>query len=171
MLTGEMIRDVSRALPWLAADPAPEPVPAGVSLAERADILDAHAEGLRLRHDALYPVIDRGARTLAAAFKEADPASILDPEGAGVEALEKAEAYFHAQREELSRMRDALADAGAPSGHDVFEALDRLDGLYTTLVATMQEVRWAVLVADGGKVPPGVRSFTSGAALVAALDE
>ncbi|MYE02543.1 MAG: hypothetical protein F4Y03_14970 [Alphaproteobacteria bacterium] len=171
MLTGEMIRDVSRALPWLAADPAPEPLPAGVSLAERTDILDVRAEGLRFRYDALYPVIDRGARTLAAAFEEADPAAMLDPEGAGVEALEKAEAYFHAQRGELNRMRDALIDAGAPPGHDIFEALDRLDGLYTLIAATMQEVRWAVLVADGERAPPGARSFTSGAALVAALDE
>ena len=171
MLSAEMIRDVSRALPWLVAEPRTEPIPAGVSLRERKDLLDAHAEGLRLRHDTLYPVIDRAGQKLAAAFKELDPDGITDPEGEGAESLEKAEAYFHAQRGDLSHFRNALVDAGAPSDHDVFDALDRLDGLYAWIVAAMQEVRWTVLVADGVRTPPGGRTFTSGASLVAALDE
>ena len=171
MLSAEMIRDVSRALPWLVAEPQSEPIPTGVSLSERTDLLDAHAEGLRIRHDTLYPVIDRAGHKLAAAFKELDPAEITDPEGEGTEALEKAEAYFHAQRGDLSRFREALIEGGAPADHDVFEALDHLDGLYAWIVAGMQEVRWTVLVADGVRTPPGERTFTSGAALVAALDE
>ena len=172
MLSAEMIRDVGRALPWLVEEPQTEPIPAGVSLRERKELLDAHAEGLRLRHDTLYPVIDRAGRKLAAAFKELDPAEpITDPEGEGAEALEKAEAYFHAQRDDLARLRSALIDASAPTDHAVFEALDRLDGLYAWIVAGMQEVRWTVLVADGVRTPPGERTFTSGASLVAALDE
>ena len=171
MLSAEMIRDVGRALPWLVAEPQSEPIPAGVSLSERTDLLDAHAEGLRLRHDTLHPVIDRAGHKLAAAFQELDPAEITDPEGEGTEALEKAEAYFHAQRGDLSRFREALIEGGAPPDHDVFEALDRLDGLYAWIGAGMQEVRWTVLVADGVRTPPGERTFTSGAALVAALDE
>ena len=171
MLSAEMIRDVSRALPWLVAEPQSEPIPTGVSLSERTDLLDAHAEGLRIRHNTLYPVIDRAGHKLAAAFKELDPAEITDPEGEGTEALEKAEAYFHAQRGDLSRFREALIEGGAPPDHDVFEALDHLDGLYAWIVAGMQEVRWTVLVADGVRTPPGERTFTSGAALVAALDE
>ena len=171
MLSAEMIRDVGRALPWLVAEPRTEPIPAGVSLRERKELLDVHAEGLRLRHDTLYPVIDRAGRKLAAAFKELDPTEITDPEGEGVEALEKAEAYFHAQRGDLSDFREALAGAGAPPEHDVFEAIDRLDGLYAWIVAGMQEVRWTVLVADGVRTPPSERTFTSGASLVAALDE
>ena len=171
MLSAEMIRDVGRALPWLVEEPQTEPIPAGVSLWERKELLDAHAEGLRLRHDTLYPVIDRAGRKLAAAFKELDPAEVTDPEGEGAEALEKAEAYFHAQRGDLSHFRDALIDAGAPPDHDVFDALDRLDGLYAWIVAGMQEVRWTVLVADGVRTPPSERTFTSGASLVAALDE
>ena len=171
MLSAEMIRDVGRALPWLVAEPQSEPIPTGVSLRERTDLLDAHAEGLRLRHDTLYPVIDRAGHKLAAAFKELDPAEITDPEGEGAEALEKAEAYFHTQRDELDRLRHALIDAGAPPDHDVFEALDRLGGLYAWIVASMQEVRWTVLAADGARTPPSGRTFTSGASLVAALDE
>ena len=171
MLSAEMIRDVGRALPWLVAEPQAEPIPAGVSLSERTDLLDAHAEGLRLRHDTLYPVIDRAGHKLAAAFKELDPDEITDPEGEGAEALEKAEAYFHTQRDELDRLRHALIDAGAPPDHDVFEALDRLGALYAWIVATMQEIRWTVLIADGVRTPPGAHTFASGAALVAALDD
>ena len=171
MLSAEMIRDVGRALPWLVAEPRTEPLPAGVSLRDRTEFLDAHAEGLRLRHDALYPVIDRAGHKLATAFKELDPDEITDPEGEGAEALEKAEACFHAQRGDLSDFREALVDAGAPPDHDVFEALDRLDALYAWIVAGMQEVQWTVLVADGVRTPPGERTFTSGASLVAALDE
>ena len=171
MLSAEMIRDVGRALPWLVAEPQSEPIPTGVSLSERTELLDAHAEGLRLRHDALYPVIDRAGHKLVAAFEELDPASIVDPEGEGAEALEKAEAYFHAQRDDLARLRSALIDAGAPPDHDVFDTLDRLDGLYAWIAAAMQEVRWTVLVADGVRTPPSEHTFTSGASLVSALDE
>ncbi len=171
MLSAEMIRDVGRALPWLVAEPRSEPIPIGVSLRERTELLDALVEDLRSRYDTLYPVIDRGGQKLAAAFNELDPASIMDPEGEGAEALEKAEAYFHAQRDDLGCFRAALIDAGAPRGHDVFDALDRLDGLYAWIVATMQEVRWTMLIADGRRTPPGERRFTSGASLVAALDE
>ena len=171
MLSAEMIRDVGRALPWLVAEPQSEPIPTGVSLRGRMDLLDAHAEGLRLRHDTLYPVIDRAGHKLAAAFEELDPDEITDPEGEGAEALEKAEAYFHAQRDDLARLRSALIDASAPPDHGVFEALDRLDELYVWIVATMQEVRWTVLVVDGVRTLPSERTFTSGASLVAALDE
>jgi len=171
MLSAEMIRDVGRALPWLVSEPRAEPIPTGVSLRDRTELLDAHAEGLRTRYDTLYPVINRSGHKLATAFKELDPTSIVDPEGEGAEALERAEAYFHAQRGDLSDFREALVDAGAPPDHGVFAALDRLDGLYAWIVATMQEVRWSVLIADGRRAPPSERTFTSGASLVAALDE
>ena len=171
MLNSEIIRDVGRALPWLASEPGPEPIRSGASAAKRSALLKAHAKGLRDRYDSLYPVIDRAGQKLAAAFEEMDPAEILDPEGEGTEALEGAEAHFHAERGELDQVRNALVDFGAPEDHDVFEALDRLDGLYAGIVASMQEIRWAVLIADGVRTPPSARTFTSGADLVAALDE
>ena len=126
MLNAEMIRDVGRALPWLVAEPQSEPIPTGVSLSERTEFLDVHAEDLRSRHDTLYPVIDRAGHKLTAAFEELDPASIVDPEGEGAEALEKAEAYFHAQRDDLARLRSALIDAGAPPDHGVWVGSDDL---------------------------------------------
>ena len=132
-------------------------------------------DGLPLRQT-LYPVIDRARRKLAAAFEELGPAEITgpeiaDPEGEVAEALEEAEAYFHAQRGDLCRFRKTLLDAGAPPSHDVFDALDRLDQLYVWIVATIQEGRWTMLVVDGLRTLPSERTFTSGASLVAALDE
>lgn len=171
MLTGEAIRDVGRALPWLASEPRPEPIPSGASRRKREEFLDAQAEGLRRRYDSLHPLIDRAGRKLASAFEEPEPASIADPEGEGAEALEKAKAYFHAQREDLRHLRNNLIDAGAPPDHGVFGALDHLDGLYAWIVAIMQEIRWTVLVADGVQAHPSERTFTSGDAQVAALDD
>ena len=171
VLTSETIRDVGRALPWLASEPQTESVPPGMSADERAKLLDAHAKGLRQRYDSLYPVIDRAGRKLAAALDELNPAEIADPEGEGTEALETAEAYFHAQREDLHRLNRALVEAGAPRDHDAFEALARLDRLYAWIVATMQEIRWTVLIDEGVRTPPTARTFTSGADLVAALDD
>ena len=171
MPSAEMIRDVARALPWLVAEPQSEPIPTGVSLNERTELLDAHAEGLRSRYDTLFPVIDRAGHKMAIAVRELDPDEITDPEGEGAEALKNAEACFHAQRDELDRLRHALIDASAPPDHGVFKALDRLDGLYAWIVAAMQEVRWTVLVADGRRAPASDRTFTSGASLVATMDE
>ncbi len=171
MLAWEAIRDVGRALPWLASEPQPDPVPADLPAEKRAELFRIHAEALRYRHAVLYAVIDRAGKKLAATLGAAEPGEILDPEGEGCEALEKADAYFKTQRDELGQLREGLIGAGAPSGHDVFEALDRLDGLYSSIIATMQEVRWGLLIADGLKEPGSARTYTSGAALVAALDD
>ena len=114
MLGVEMILDVGRALPRLVAELQTDPIPPGVSLGERTDHLDAHADGLRSRCDILSPVIDRGGPKLAAAFEEWDPASIVGPEGEGAEALEKAEAYSHAHRDDLACRRSTRRFAQKP---------------------------------------------------------
>ncbi len=171
MLAYEAIRDVGRALPLLASEPRPEPLPADLAVEDLTEHFSAHAEGLRHQYTVLHALLDRAGKKLAAALDEADAHEILDPEGEGSEALEKAEEYFNAQCDQLARMRDAFKDAGAPSDHDVFKALDSLAGLYAWIVATMQEVRWALLITDGVKEPETARTFTSGAELVAALDD
>ncbi len=112
MLTNETIRDVGRALPWLASEPPPESVPAGVSLEKRSELLDAHAEGLR--YDSLSPVIDRASHKLANELETLDPTEFVDPESEGAEALEGAEEYFRSQRDDLARLRNAFIEAGAP---------------------------------------------------------
>lgn len=175
VLTCETIRDVGRVLPWLASEPRPEPLPTGLPTEKRAELLEVHAEALRNLHAELYPVFDRTCQKLSAELSATvdglGPNEILDPEGQGRQALEDAEAHFIAQGEELQCLRDALIDAGAPSDHDVFKALERLAGLYGWIVATMQELRWAVLIADGLRAPGNGRTFTTGADLVSALDD
>ena len=161
------IRDVSRALPALAAAP-------NLEVAVSAELLDAHAKGLREWYDSLLPVIDRAGNTLAEAMKTHDSEESADPDGEGVRALEQAEAYFKDRREELLHLRDAFASVGASSSHEVFEAVDRLDGPYLWIVATMQEVRWSVLILDGvkdGAEAQERRTITSPSEWVASLDD
>ena len=169
MLTrSETIRDVSRALPALVSDPDLD-VPA-VS----AELLDVHTTGLRQRYDNLLPVIDRSGNTLAQAIEKLDPEESADPEGEGARALESGEAYFKHRREELRHLRDAFVEVGASPSHEVFGALDRLDNLYMWIIATMQEVRWSVLIFEGvqdkARSPEG-RSFTSSSEWLASLHE
>ncbi len=161
------IRDVSRALPALVSDP-------DLDVPVSAKLLDAHASGLRERYDNLLPVIDRAGKTLAEAMKMHDPKESADPEGEGVQALEQAETYFKHRREELLHLRDAFVNVGASPSHEVFDAVDRLDNLYIGIVATMQEVRWSVLILDGvkdrAKTPEG-HTFTSSSEWLASLHE
>lgn len=171
MLTCEAIRDDGRALPWLASEPPAEPAPTDLPIEKRTGLFKILAEGLRYRHAVLYAVIDRAGKKLAATLDALEPGDNLDPGGEGCDALEKAEAYFKTQRDELGQQREGLMGAGALPGHDVFEALDRLDALYASIIATMQEVRWTLLINDGMNEPGSARTYTSGAALVAALDD
>ena len=161
------IRDVSRALPALVSDPdLDSPV--------SAKLLDAHTLGLRQQYDNLLPVIDRAGNTLAEAVEKLDPEESPDPEGEGASALEQAEAYFKHRREQLRHLRDAFFEVGASPSHEVFDALDRLDDLYMWIVATMQEVRWSVLICEGVKDKarsPECRSFTSSSEWLASLRE
>ena len=162
------IRDVSRALPALVPDDPDLAVPIS------AELLDAHTKGLRCHHDNLFPVIDRAGHTLAEAIKKLGPGESPDPEGEGAAALERAEVHFKQRQEQLGHSRDAFIEVGAPPSHEVFEALDRLDNLYTWIIATMQEVRWAVLISEGledkAESPDG-RSFTSSAKWLKSLRE
>ena len=92
--------------------------------------------------------------------------------GEGVAALEQTEAYFKRRREQLLHLRDAFVEIGASPSHEIFEALDRLDNLYIWIVATMQDVRWDVLIFEGLKAKaasPDERSFTSSAEWLASL--
>ncbi len=137
------IRDVSRALPALVPSEPDLAVPVP------AELLDAHTQELRRHYDDLFLVIDRAGHTLAEALERLDPVESPDPDGKSAAALEQTEAHFKHRLERLWHLRDACAEAGAPPSHSVFEAFDRLDDLYTWIIATMQEVRWAVLISEG----------------------
>ena len=162
------IRDVSRALPALVPSAPDLAVPLS------ADRLDAHTKELRHHYDDLFPVIDRAGQTLAGAIKKLHPGESPDRDGEGVAALEQTETYFKRRRERLLHSRDAFVEIGASRSHKIFEALDRLDDLYMWIVATMQDVRWDVLIFEGVKAKaasPGDHSFTSSTEWLAALRE
>lgn len=161
------IRDVSRALPALISDP-------DLDVPVSTELLDAHTRGLRQRYDSFLPVIDRAGKTLAAAIQKFGPEERADPEGEGARALEQAEAYFKDRRKDLLHLRNPFVEAGASPAHDVFDALERLDNLYGWIVATMQEVRWSVLISDGVKdkaESPERRSFATSREWLASLRE
>lgn len=162
------IRDVSRALPaLLPADP-------DLAAPTSAELLDAHTKGLHQHYHDLFPVIDRAGHTLAEAINKLDPGESADPNGEGVAALEQTETYFKHRREQLLQWHDAFAQMGASPSHGVFAALDRLDNLYVWIVATLQEVRWAILLAEGVMAraeSSGTRLHTSSAEWLACLRE
>ena len=161
------IRDVSRALPALASGPEIE-VPVSTAL------LDALATELRERHASLHPVIDRAGNALAEAMKRHDPEETADPQGEGAGALEQAESYFKDSRAELQRLRKACIALGASPSHRVFNALRHLDELYVSIIATMQEVRWSVLIFDGARDradSPAGRTFATSSEWLASLHE
>ena len=161
------IRDVGRALPALVSGP-------DLDVPVSAELLDTHATALREQHESLRPVIDRAGDTLAEALKKHDPEKIADPNGEGASALEQTEAYFKHRRKELQQLREAFIELDAPPSHDVFDALDCLDNLYLWIVATMQEVRWSVLIFDGVRdradIPTG-RTFATSSEWLASLHD
>jgi len=161
------IRDVSRTLPALVSGP-------DLGTPVSAELLDAHAQGLRERYDSLLPVIDRAGTVLSEAMKIRDPESPVDPDGEGVLAMEQGERYFKHRLEELQQLRDAFAKLHASPSHDVFRELDRLGQLYAWTVAIMQEVRWSVLIGDGVRDradSPKPRTFTSSSEWHASLHD
>ena len=163
----QTIRDVSRALPALVADP-------DIKVPVSRRLLDTQAKELRQQYDNLLPLVDRAGNTLAKAVEKLDPEESPDPDGEGVAALEQAEVHFKHRQERLRHSRDAFFEVGASPSHEVFQPLDRLDNLYTWIVATMQDVRWAVLIAEGFKdkaESPEGPSFTSSAQWLASLRE
>ena len=119
-------------------------------------------------------MIDRTDNTLTKAIERLASGESPDPDGEVAPALEQAEVCFKRRQEQLRHSRHAFVEAGASPSHGVFEALDRLDNLYTWIVGTLQEVRWAVLISEGlrdkAESPEG-RSFTSSTEWLASLRE
>ena len=161
------IRDVSRALPALVSVPDLE-IPVSTAL------LDAVAAEFRERHAGLRPVIECAGEALAGTMKSHDPGERADPDGEGARALEQAETYFKDRLVELRRLRDACVDLGVAPPHPVLGALRRLDELYESIVATMQEVRWSVLILDGTRDradSPDGRAFAASSEWLTSLNE
>lgn len=160
------IRDVSRALPPLVSG-------SELDYAVSAESLDALATAVTEVYDGLHPLVDRAGHALSEAMQEHDLNEQADPDGEGVRALEQTEAYFKHRRQEIRRVREACANVGAATSHEVFAALDRLDELYLSIVATMQDVRWSLLIADGIRDKADAatrRAFATSSEWLASLD-
>ncbi len=106
--------------------------------------------------------------------KATAPVELSDPEGQGTDLLETAESFLNDVLGELNVARDRLRKAGIRDqfADDLFREFDRLCDLNAKLIASMQDIRWAVLIADGLKEPVGDRVFQSGKEwLAAALED
>ena len=99
--------------------------------------------------------------------------AFADPDGEVTDSCEKAEAHFRSERERLQALRDNLLASGGLALYDprVFVAIDALYAAFGSVVSCMQESRWLILMAEGGRdAPSSDRTFASGAALVAAIE-
>ena len=176
----DVIRNVGRLLPWLVRT---SDEPDGrrytcihltrASSHETRAAVDALRRNLRDRYDAVTNVASRMMDKLQAEIESMPPGTIMDPEGTGVQALEEAEEYFRTECDKLCDIRDALERSGGSEAHGkaIIDQLDRVRSLFTKVVAWSQEMRWLLLINDGTLAPTTGRTFTSGAALVSALDD
>ena len=174
-LNGDAIESIGRVLPWLARTPdasAPAPGEAARTSAREARNAVADLEGkLRDRHDALSAAFSAITDKLRNEIESTAPDTVIDPDGAGVRALEEAEAYFRRECSGLRDIRSSLEESVSASagGQSVFDALDRLDRLFFGIVQWCQEIRWLVMTHDGLASPTTGKTFTSGAELVSSL--
>ena len=123
------------------------------------------------RHDAIVAVSSK-FQDLQKEVEDFQPGREIDPDDSAVPALEKGEAYFRGEREELREIRNALQRTGGDQAHgaEVFVALKRLDELFEVLIASFQELRWLIMVNDGLLAPRTKGQCTSGAEFMAALE-
>ena len=187
MLTsGTQIRDFGRVLPW-AASPPPERQPQKITDVLSPDALAAMPPPQRTAVIASLvqlckdrePALQAMLRKMAADLEErrnTDVGRLLedlaDPDGEATQSCENAETYFRHQQDELAALRNALSGSGGPDlhGNRVFAAIRDLHTLFGLAIACLQEARWLVLMAEGGRgAPSSRRTFGSGPELLAAI--
>ena len=153
--TGEVIRNVGRVLPWLVrtSDELDRSwfTPTNLTRASSRETLKALAvleRNLRRRRDAVTTVASGMMNKLQEEIESTTPGTIMDPAGTGVQALEEVEEYFRIECEDLMSIRDALDRSGGPGtyGQGVFEELQRLQELFSKVVAWSQEIRWMLMI-------------------------
>ena len=96
----------------------------------------------------------------------------MDPDDIAVPALEKGEGYFRKEREELRDVWEALQRMGGAEayGTEVFAELERLDTLFKCLVASLQELRWIIMINDGLLAPSIGGTCANGAGFMASME-
>ena len=172
---GETVRNVAGALIWWARPlEQPEVLNRDGSAKPRVNptkqAIRELTDSFCKRHDAIVAVSSK-FQDLQKEVEDFQPREI-DPDDSAVPALEKGEAYFRGEREELREIRNALLRTGGDQAHGVavFVALKRLDELFEVLIASFQELRWLIMVNDGLLAPRTKGQCTSGAEFMAALE-
>ncbi len=179
--SGETVRNVAGTLIWLARPPEQSEVLSQNWLADLLenrnrdklrDAIKILTEVFRERHDAVATVCSTFQERLQKAAEDFPPGREMDPDDIAVSALEKGEEYFRKEREELHDVRDALQRTGGAETHgsEVFAELERLDTLFKDLVASYQELRWAIMIHDGALAPSTGGTCASGSEFMASME-
>ena len=130
-------------------------------------------DSLRKRHEAITTVCSSFQARLQKAIENFSPSQEMDPDDIAVPELEKSERYFCKEREELRNVRNALRQTGRTEAHgtEVFAELERLDKLFEYLVASFQELRWAIMINDGSLAQSTEKTCESGTDFMASLEK
>ena len=179
--SGETVRNVAGTLIWLARPPKQSEAPNQNWLADLLANQDKDklqgaikllTESFRERHDALATVCSTFQERLQKAAEDFPPSREMDPDDIAVPELEKSEEYFRKEREDLRDVRDALQRTGGVETHgsEVFAELERLDTLFKYLIASLQELRWAIMIHDGALAPSTGGTCTSGSEFMASME-
>ena len=179
--SGEAVRNVAGTLIWGAQPLEQSEVLSRNWLAnlhtnrnreELQSAVKGLTESFRKRHDAIVAVGTTFKDRFQKAAKALRPGQEMDPDDIAVPELEKGEAYFHKEREELRDVPDALQRTGGAEAHgvEVFEELDRLDTLFKYLIGSFQELRWTIMINDGSLAPSTGGTCASGAEFMASME-
>ena len=179
--SSETVRNVVGTLIWLARSPKQSEAPSRNWLADLLANQDKDklqgaikllTESFHRRHDAVIEVCTAFQERLQKAAEDFPPGREMDPDDIAVPELEKSEEYFRKEREELRDVRDALQRTGGAEtyGAEVFAALERLDKLFEYLVASLQELRWAIMIHDGALAPSTGGTCASGSEFMASME-
>ena len=179
--SSETVRNVAGTLIWLVRPPKQSEAPSQNWLADLLANQDKDklqgairllTDSFRERHDSVATVCTAFQERLQKAAEDFPPGREMDPDDIAVPELEKSEAYFRKEREELRSVRDALQRTGGVETHgsEVFADLERLDKLFEYLVASFQELRWAIMIHDGALAPSTGGTCASGSEFMASVE-
>ena len=175
--SGETVRNVAGTLIWLARPPEQSEALSRDWLANQdkdklQGAIKVLTESFRERHDSVATVCSTFQERLQKAAEDFPPGHEMDPDDIAVPELEKSEEYFRKEREELRDVQDALQRTGGSEayGAEVFAALERLDKLFEYLVASLQELRWAIMIHDGALAPSTGGTCASGSEFMASME-
>ena len=179
---GEVVRNIAGTLIWGAQPLEQSEIPNWDWLAHphphpnREEVQRAIQEltaTFRTRYENINRICLIFHPRLQKAIDRHPPGQEIDPDDTAVAALEKGEAYFHQEREELHAIRESLLRTGVAATHgaEVFKALEHLDMLFEDIVAAFQKFRWGILIHDGSLAPSTGGTCKSGAEFLASLEK